>query len=103
MRHHALAILQYLRRMTIRRTATDVGSSQIAGIDEANKLRSLVVEQCVGTHRIRGRWPGFRKARLYVSLLLGLGGRIAAVAINAAEMDRILEVRILDVLMTGNA
>src|SRR5262249_53537990 len=75
----------------------------VPGIDEANEVRRLVVEQGIGAHGIGRAMPGLREAWSDVSLLLGRAVGVAAMAINAAKTQRLLLVGIVCVLVAGDA
>lgn len=64
-----------------------VRHTQIAGIDKFDEIRAFIVEKCVGADRIGGTRPAFGKARLNMRILLHAGARIAAMAIDAAQLD----------------
>ena len=61
--HHALAVLQHLLRVAAGRAAADVGDAQVAGVDEADELGRLVVEQRVRADRVGRRRPGVGEPR----------------------------------------
>src|SRR5207248_9930837 len=93
----------HLARVAADGAATDVGDAEIAGVDEADELGRLVVEQGVGPDRVAGAGPGVGEARPDVGAVdVGAAG-VAAVAVGAAELDGFLEVRIETVLVTGDA
>src|SRR5262249_10163735 len=83
--------------------ACDVGDAQVARVDEANEVRRFMVEQRVRAHGIARGAPDFGEARGDMSAMLDVGRRIAAVAIDAAEIDGRLFVRIDRVLVAFEA
>ena len=103
MGHHALAVLQHFLGVAVGRAATQVGDAQVAGVDEADELGRLVVEQRVGADRVGRRGPGVGIARLDVGRFLDGGCRVAAVAIAAAQLERVLAVRVAHVLVALHA
>src|SRR5262249_4443517 len=99
--HHAGAVLRDFVLMAI--AATEVGDTQIAGIDEADEFGRFVVEQSVGTNRIGRRAPGVGKAWMNVGVFLDVGGRVAAVAVDATQVDGPFVVRVGGILVALNA
>ena len=85
------------------RAAADVGDAQVAGIDEADELGRLVIEQCVGADRIGRTSARPRGSAAARGPFLGRRRRVAAVAIAAAELDRLLVVQVADALMALHA
>ena len=102
-RHHALTHLQHFFGMTPRRAATDVRDAQIAGIDEADEFGVLVIEECVRPNGVGAAAPGIREARAGVGGFLVLRVGVTAVAVGAAEAERVLAVRVADLLMAHDA
>ena len=66
MGHHALVVLQHLAGVAAGRAAADLRDAQVAGVDEADELRRLVVEQGVGAHGVGRRPPGLGETRMDV-------------------------------------
>ena len=64
-----------------------VGDAQVAGVDEADELRRLVIQQRVRADRVGRGSPGVGEARPDVGVLLVAWRRVAAVAVDAAEPD----------------
>ena len=75
-------------RMAAGRAAADVRDAQVAGVDEADELGRLVIEQRVRAHRVGRRRPGLAdSAGATWALSLSRGVGVAAVAVGAAEVD----------------
>src|SRR5947208_14301205 len=96
--------------MAVSGAAADVGNAEVAGVDEADELRVLVIEDRVRADRVGAGPPHVRVARFWGGGAIACrpGGRIllvavAAVAVDAAEVDGGLDVHVADALVAGGA
>ena len=89
--------------MAVDGAAAQVGDPQVAGVDEPDEGGRLVVQEGIGPHRVCGGAPGFGVLRPDVGAGAVGRGRIAAMAIDAAEPDRLLAVRVMGTVMALHA
>lgn len=101
MRHHTLAELEDFIRMTL--TACDMSDSQVTGIDEADELGALVIEQRIASHGVCGAWPKIFVSRLNVRSLFIAIVSISTVAVGAAKHYRVGRMHRADIAMALNA
>ena len=99
-----LRTLQHFVRRGSRRAAADVGDAQVAGVDEADELGRLVIEQRVRAHRVGRRRPGVagsaaRRGRASLSV----ARRVAAVAVEQPSRTVSLSCRSCDALVAVDA
>ncbi len=87
--HHALAHLEHLVGVAVGRAATQVGDSQVAGIDEPDELGRLVIQERVRPDRVAGTAPGVGESRPDMGVLQVGRPRVAAMTVHAAEPDRL--------------
>ena len=103
-RHHALAVRAALPWGGSRGAAADVGDAEVAGVDEADELGRFVVEQRVASGP---GWPTSARtagsAGCTWAWFLSRQFGVAAVAVGAAEAERVLAVRVADALVAGHA
>ena len=71
--------------MTARGAATEVGHAQVAGVDEADELRSLVVQKGVRAYRVGRTRPCVREPGGDVGEFFSVRLRITAVTVGASE------------------
>ncbi len=89
MGHHALADLKDLVGVAVGGAAAQVGDPQVAGVHEASEFGRFVIQERIRADRIARGAPGFGKPGPDVGPLLVVGRGVAAVAIDAAEPDRL--------------
>ena len=99
-----------LEAFLVAQAARELRHAQVAGIDEAHELRAFVVEDGGGFRRVGRRAPVFGVERLDVAgdhavddHVLRALARVAAVAIRAAEHDKLRLVHRLDAVMAFEA
>ena len=71
--------------MTACGAATEVGHAQVAGIDEPDEFRTLVVQEGVRAYRVGRSRPCLREPGVDVSEFFSAGLRVTAVTIGASQ------------------
>ena len=104
-RHHALADLSAPRAVAAGGAAADVGDAQVAGVDEADELGRLVVQQRVGAHRVGRRSARPRGSAGWTWAVCTCPSPSASPPWQSTQprCKRLLVVGIVDVLVAGDA
>lgn len=101
--HHAFFYFERFGAVTPGGTATYMSNAKVAGVNEANELGVFVIQDGVGADRVCRGAEDIGEARMNMRVVFSDCVRIATVAIDAAEFDRIAEVRIVGVGVAADA
>jgi hypothetical protein len=95
--------MQRFLSVAARQTATDMRDPQVAGIDEPDEVGRFVIEQRVRPHGIGSRRPRVRVRGMNMSAVDVERRRIAAVAVDTPETNRLLAMRVMRSLVAFHA